>query len=102
MEVVLVNGHVGHLVKLGPIERRVGGNQVVLDLGNGGRLLNVEQDEFVGDDSDLLERQGLDLGAWKALNDPGLVVLLELHDLVLDKGDDDVVVNYRFRIWGLP
>ena len=45
----------------------------------------VEQDELVGDDTHLLKGDGLGLGPREALNNPALLSLLHLLDLLLHK-----------------
>ena len=65
----------------------------VLDLGLRHDGLNVQQDELVGDDAELLQRHCLHARAWEALDDPVLVLLLELQALLLYQVNHDVVVN---------
>lgn len=49
--------------------------------------------EFVGDDTHLLEGKGLNFGAGESLDDPGLVSLLNLVYFYFDEPDHDFIVD---------
>jgi len=51
--------------------------------------------ELVRDDAQLLEGKRLHFGAGEALDDPGLVALLDLFYFCLDEFDNDLIVDYK-------
>ena len=69
-------------------------DQVLLDAGEGGVLLDVKVDELVGDDAHSLQSKGLDTRAREALHNPALTLLLEVSDFFFDKIDDDIIVDH--------
>lgn len=66
---------------------------VLLDLGDRLALSGVQVNEFIGDDTQLLEGKGLDFGARESLDDPGLVPLLDLVYFCFDEPDHDFIIN---------
>ncbi len=66
---------------------------VLLDLGDRLALSDVQVDEFIRDDTKLLEGKGLDFGARESLDDPGLVPLLDLVYFCFDELDHDFIIN---------
>ena len=81
---------VGHIT----VDVLVSGNQVLLDASECSVLPDLQVDELVGDDTHLLEGQGLDAGSREALDDPALGFFLEASDFLLDEFDHDFIVNY--------
>ena len=81
---------VGHVA----VDVLAGGDEVLLDTGEGVVLSDGQVDELVGDDAHALEGKGLDTGPGETLNDPALSLLLEALDLLLNKVDHDLVVDY--------
>jgi hypothetical protein len=61
-------------------------------------VVRVQEDEFVGDHSDLLESEGLDLGSGESFDDPALVFLFVLKDGGLDQVDHDLIRHYTVQI----
>lgn len=91
MKLKLLDGLLSHLIKLGSIKRRVGGQEVILNAHAGCLMLHVHEDDLIRDDAELLKSKCLHLSPGKALQDPGLSILLVLGDLSLYEFNHDVV-----------
>ena len=94
VDLVLLVHPLGDLISVITVDILVLRHQVLLDLGQGGMLPNLQVDELVGNDAHLLERKGLDTRPRESLNDPALSLLLETGDLSFHKFDHDLVVDY--------
>lgn len=60
-----------------------------------------EHDELVRHDTHLLKGDGLGLSARETLNNPALLALFHLLDLLLDQLDDNLVFNVTVSFEGL-
>jgi hypothetical protein len=87
----LLDGLLSHLIKLGSIKRRVGGQEVILNAHAGCLMLHVHKDDLIRDDAELLKSKCLHLSPGEALQDPGLSILLVLGNLSLYELNHDVV-----------
>ena len=56
-------------------------------------LLDLQVNNLVWNDSDSLQRQGLNTRPWEALNDPALALVFVIFDLFLDELDHNLIIN---------
>ena len=68
-------------------------NQILFDAGQGVVLLDLQVNNLVWNDSDSLQRQGLNTRPWEALNDPALALVFVIFDLFLDELDHNLIIN---------
>jgi hypothetical protein len=58
-----------------------------------GLIILIQHDEFIRHDSHLLKSNGLSLSTREAFNDPTLLAVFHLLDLLLDKFDHDFIAD---------
>lgn len=99
LQVVLKNGVAGNSLALLHVFNAANASfdlftrKIAHDSVKSGSIVLVQKDEFVGDDTHLLQSDGLSLSARETFNDPALLASLHLLNLLFHKFDDDFVAH---------
>lgn len=83
----------GDLLQFLAVELLVDFSAILTDASKTHTFGNAQVDEFVGDDTQLLEGKSLDFSSWEAFNNPADTCLLGLLNFSVNDLDNDFIID---------